>query len=306
MRNMSAIATIAAVALLCGADAARADAPGQLKIDRTPTMVSIAAAGRTVLSYTATAAPMKPYARTLTTPLGVQILRDSPHDHKHHHGLMFAVAADGADFWSEKPTCGRQVPRGPTEAKLNGGQGARITQSLDWTSPGGEKLLDEQRTITLHAGVGPTATLLTWRSRLAVAGGRPSVKLTGSHYFGLGVRFVESMDRAGRFFNSEGTEGPIVRGSERVTPARWCAYTSSVDGRPVTVALFDHPQNARPAYYFTMRPFAYLAATVNLWKDPLELKSAALDLRYGVAVCDGTLGPEQVERLYRQWAELDR
>jgi hypothetical protein len=301
---------VAFAGMLSCAATAWAAAPVAVEIERTPSLVSIVAAGRTVLSYTTGASPMKPYAKTLTTPGGVQILRDSPFDHKHHHSLMFAVAVDGVDFWSEKPACGHQKPRGPTDAKLIAGEangGVVVTQVLDWMSPAGAKLLDEQRTITVFAGTQAPATLLTWRSRLSVPEGKAEVKLTGSHYFGLGMRFVESMDKAGRFFNSEGTEGPIVRGSERVTPARWCAYTSNADGKPVTVAILDHPQNARRAYFFTMRPFAYLSATINLWKDPLEVKAAApLDLRYGVAVCDGTLGPEQVERLCRQWTELGR
>jgi hypothetical protein len=284
---------------------AEAQTAPQWRLDRNASSLAVSADGRSLLECVTTAAPMKPYVKSLFTPGGVQILRDSPHDHKHHHGLMFALAAQGVDFWSEKPTCGRQVPRGDVEAK-SAGNTATIHQTLDWLAPGDVKLVEEQRTITLHAGVNLPATLLTWRSKLATPEGKAEMKLTGSHYFGLGMRFVESMDKAGRFFNSEGSEGPIVRGSERVTPARWCAYTSSVEGKPVTVAIFDHPRNTRRAYFFTMRPFAYLAATVNLWKEPLELKHPApLDLRYGVAVCDGAIEPDAVERLYRTWLQRE-
>ena len=44
---------------------------------------------------------MKPYADQLFSPAGVQVLRDSPLDHKHHHGLMYALAVDGVNFWEE-------------------------------------------------------------------------------------------------------------------------------------------------------------------------------------------------------------
>jgi hypothetical protein len=222
---------------------------------------------------------------------------------------MFAVGVDGVDFWSENPACGRQVPRRQTETHSSGSSSsaqAAFSQLLDWTSPGGVKLLDEQRTITVHAGPEIPATLVTWRSCLRAAEGKTSVTLGGSHYFGLGMRFVEAMDKAGRFINSESGEGPIVRGSERLTPARWCAYLSGVDGKPLTVALFDHPQNPRRVQFFTMmRPFAYLSATLNLWKQPLEVKSAApLDLCYGIAVWDGQVEAGQIETLYRKWIEL--
>jgi hypothetical protein len=115
------------------------------------------------------------------------------------------------------------------------------------------------------------------------------------------------MDRGGRFFNSERAEGEIVRGSERLTPARWAAYAAVADGGPVTVAVFDHPGNPRhPARMFTMTPpFAYLAATLNLWREPWELSGGrAMDLRYGVAIWDGETDPAGVEAVYRRWVRM--
>jgi hypothetical protein len=71
--------------------------------------------------------------------------------------------------------------------------------------------------------------------------------------------------------------------------------------------MFDDPKNPRhPAKMFTMsKPFAYLSATLNLWKEPMELKCGAeLDLCYGVAVCDGKLGAAGIEKLYQRWLTL--
>jgi hypothetical protein len=238
----------------------------------------------------------------------VQVLRDSVKDHKHHHGLMFAVTAGGVNFWEEVKASGREVPQGDPKmraATIDGVSRAGFTQSLDWLGPGDRKLLEERRTVAALSGPAIQATLLTWHSRLHAPAGE-TVALSGSHYFGLGVRFVESMDEAGRFFNSDGNEGVIVRGSERVTPARWCAYTSKVGDKAVTIAIFDHPSNLRRAHFFTMRPFAYLSATLNLWKEPMELAPGSdLDLRYGVALWDGEIRPDQVEKLYGQWKQLE-
>ncbi len=44
---------------------------------------------------------MKPYVDQLLSPAGVQVLRDSPSDHKHHHGLMYALEVDKVNFWEE-------------------------------------------------------------------------------------------------------------------------------------------------------------------------------------------------------------
>jgi hypothetical protein len=50
-------------------------------------------------------------------------------------------------------------------------------------------------------------------------------------------------------------------------------------------------------------PFAYLSATLNLWKEPLVLKAGEkLKLNYAVALWDGETPAEQVETLYQKWA----
>ena len=72
-----------------------------LRVKQESSTVSVSGGDRPVLRYRYDRVPMKPYVDQLFTPGGVQVLRDSPHDHKHHHGLMFAVAVDGVDFWAE-------------------------------------------------------------------------------------------------------------------------------------------------------------------------------------------------------------
>ena len=82
-----------------------------LRSNETATSLILSDGTRTVLDYRYGEVPFKPYAAQLTTPGGTQILRDSPFDHKHHHGLMFALAADGVNFWEETPASGRQAHR---------------------------------------------------------------------------------------------------------------------------------------------------------------------------------------------------
>jgi hypothetical protein len=135
------------------------------------------------------------------------------------------------------------------------------------------------------------------------------VTLGGSHYFGLGMRFVEDMDQGGRFFSAGGGEGQPVRGEERLVRTRWCAYTAKVLGRSVTASMFDHPKNPRhPATMFTMpRPFAYLAATLNLQQEPMTVRAGEpLVLCYGAALRDGEASAEEVESIYRKWLTLTR
>jgi hypothetical protein len=283
-----------------------------VRVDQDKTSVTVSVAGRPAVEYRFADVPFKPCVKQLLTPSGVNVLRDAPHDHLHHHALMFAVGVDGVDFWAETPTCGKQAHQsfGPVKSSSQDRRStAAWTEQLDWLKPDKTPLVREQRTLKVEAGLDPAATLLSWRSELVPAAGKESVVLSGSHYFGLGLRFVESMDKGGRFFNAEKKDGEVVRGDERLTAAKWCAYTAAAGekgDKKVTVAVFDHPKNPRhPARMFTMaQPFAYLAATLNLWKEPLTVKAGSpLELQYGVAVWDGEVDAAAVERLYEKWAK---
>jgi len=269
-----------------------------------------------VLEYQVLPNPRKPYVKRLLTPSGINVLRDSPDDHRHHHGLMFAVSVDGVDFWSESDNCGRQIsPQASREASgqvegpfVGGATGfeafGHFTHLLNWMGPGNQPtLLQERRTIWVHAPFDVAVTLMTWRCRLSPPPGKDTVTLTGSPYFGLGIRFVPSMDTGGQFHNADGATG--VKGTN-AAHSKWCAYTASANGTPVTVAVFDDKINPRhPATWFTMEEFAYLSATLNLHKQPIQIDGVKpLDLRYGVALWDGKVGKAQIDKLYKQWLDL--
>jgi len=153
----------------------------------------------------------------------------------------------------------------------------------------------------------PEATLVTWESRLTVPDGKESATLGGSHYHGLGMRFIRSMDTDGEFRNPDNDAGVIFRGEERLARSRWCAYTARADGKLVTAAMFDHPDNPRhPATWFMMaKPFAYLSATMRLHEEPLKVVAGKpVVLRYGVVLWDGRTETPQIEELYKQWVAM--
>lgn len=295
-----------AIGLALAAAAAAAD-QNPVGIAKGPGTITVLWAGQPLARYQSDPHPNKPYLESLFSPAGLNVLRDSPADHKHHHGLMFAVAVEGVDFWSETPTCGRQVDRDTAAVVRPGKDGpaapgstaaAILTQRLAWLSPGGTPLLEETRTLEITRLAADPATLLVWQSRLAVPPGRPSSKLSGSAYFGLGMRFALSMDRGGQLLNAQGHTGQTQTNNVR---AAWTAYTAAVDGKPVTVAMFDLAGNPRPATWFTMeQPFAYLSATLGLHEKPLDIPAAEpLELRYGVAVWDGKVSPSAIDEVYK-------
>ncbi len=224
---------------------------------------------------------------------------------------MYALAVDGVNFWEEHlPNSGRQLHKALPELKavaVDGSSRAKLVEELEWVGPGSEKpLLIEQRIIEVFRRTDLDATLIGWRCCLQTPPGKDAAVITGNHYYGLGMRFLVSMDTGGRFFNADDSPGEDVNG-QRLTGVKWCAYTAKANGKPVTVAIFDHPFNLRrPAKMFSMTtPFAYLSATLNAWKEPITLKAdQPLDLRYGVALWDGEVDKARVEKMYRSWLFL--
>jgi hypothetical protein len=239
------------------------------------------------------------------------VLLDAPPDHAHHHGLMLAIGAGKVDFWSEAPpeSVGTQATLAvaPVERE-DGGRG--LSSRLEWRGPDSDALLVETRRITVHdvtvppASSAPPVTLVTWHSTLSPAPGVDAVELWGRHYFGLGMRFVESMDGATTFAHEGSATGRVYRGDERLTRARWFVARGTIEGEPVTIAMLGHPGNPRePTTWFTMAsPFAYLSATPALEDDPASISAGeTFELRYGMALWDAHVGMDAIEAVHRSW-----
>jgi len=306
------LAATALVLLVPSLRVAVAEQPLQVAVDADS--VTIRTGGPPLLQYRYGDVPFKPYVKELFTPGGMNVLLDSPADHVHHHALMFACDVNGVDFWGEvagQVPLGKQVHARFNDVGVVGPQGhrwARFAEDIRWIRQrGGEPLLMEHRAITAGAVGEPAATFLTWECRLSAPEGKKSVLLSGSHYHGLGMRFIRSMDADGEFRNPDNDPGVIFRGEERLLRSRWCAYTAKADGKLVTAAMFDHPNNPHhPATWFTMsKPFAYLSATMRLHEEPLKvLAGKTLVLRYGVALWDGRPETARIDELYKQWIAM--
>jgi hypothetical protein len=269
-----------------------------LIVEPTDVGVRVRAQDRVVAEYVRKGVPFKPYVVRLATPSGTNVLRDNVPDHPHHHGLMFAVRVSDVNFWEEVPPCGTEES---THLRLlkSAWEDTLMWRKSDSAAP----LMTETRRVEIVPSSDPQATLLCWRTTLAApSNATEPVKLTGAHYHGLGMRFVEAMD-GGTFETADNAPGTVFRGEESLKSGHWCSYHASVDGQAVTAVMFDHPDNPRPVTWFTMaRPFSYLSATMRYHETPVLLAPhKPMTLRYGVAVCDGNLDRDRVEKLYRAW-----
>ena len=242
----------------------------------------------------------KSYIRELTTPGGVHVARDDVADHVHHHGLMYALSVDGRTFWEEwNKKTGWQGLQHSVSLQV---AGSVIDETLHWVWPDGTVYAVEHRRLNLMGGQHPAR--LEWETTLEPPEGKAEITLSGNHYYGMGLRFPQTMDGKTRFVYDPAGAAEIFRGDERlVRGAAWCAAVSAPDGRPVTVAFFDRPGNARPAVWFTMNePFAYLSATLALHEIPMTVtRGEPLRVRYGVALWDEEALPETIAAELEKW-----
>ncbi len=252
------------------------------------------AANRLLFAYCYSPARPKTYIHPLCAPDSTPLTIDGPEDHVHHRGLMLAWSrVDGVDFWGET----NPAPQGHGSIVLK--QLGKIRSkpvagfsSIEYWVAEGKVYLIERRTIRVPR-VAPDAVWVEWTSELTSPAEPVTLSAEGHVYNGLGIRFARSMD-GGTVLNSRGTTDIEKANGE---PAAWCAYSGSMpNGKPATVAIFDHAENPRyPTPFFVMnKPFGYLSAAPT-WRAPFELQPGQpLRLRYTVA---SFLGPPDRTRL---------
>ena len=268
--------------------------------------VMIYAHNKQLLLYKQAKNSYKPYVKELLTPAGINVLLDSPEDHKHHHGLMFACRVNGINFWEETKQSGYEVSEDYREVLTTDEEGRFIVR-INWMDARKKQtVLSEIRTITAASLPAHEVNLFTWQSIFTVPPSKSEATLSGAHYNGLGMRFRRSMDKDGQFITAGNKEGEVFRGEERLTDDDWCAYYSQADGHKVTIAMFNAPGNPRsPATWFTMKePFAYLSATMRLHEEPFTLESdEPLTLTYGIALWDGHTEQGKIQKVFEDWIQ---
>ncbi len=282
-----------------------------VELRMTEDMVGVYEQDQAVLAYRYHNTPKKPYLMEWYTPGGVNVLRDAPADHLHHHGLMFAITVEDVNFWEESAGGGAQAHRGFTEMRVMPADNRRLSvigESLHWHAPESEELLLlEDRRVSPVRAADTRARLLSWQSRLRCPDARDSVTLSGKIYHGLGMRFPAVFDSDGVFRWADDKNGAFRDGIHYLARASWCAVTVETGDQTLTVAMFDHPDNPRPALWFTMdNPFAYLSGTLDLSREPLSLAAdEVVTLRYGVAAWDVVAEDAAIEAMYRDWLTVE-
>lgn len=129
----------------------------------------------------------------------------------------------------------------------------------------------------------------------------PDLRLTASPKHGVDQVY-------GTAINSEGVTGKDVWGKQ----AKWLLYNGTIDGTPMSIAMFDHPTNLRHPTTWHARDYGLVTANPFGLHHFLKQDKGAgafrikqgdnLFLRYHIEFFKGNVSPEEVERKYRLFA----
>jgi hypothetical protein len=301
--------------------------------------------GKPFTSYIWPGTLKKPTLYPIRSGNGVVLTRGFPPaagergDHPHHVGLWFNYGdVNGYDFWNHSSAIvdparlekmGRIIHSAIT--KMDNGRGhAELGVRTRWvTAQNGTPLVDEETTFTFRA-TADGLRVIDRATYLTAAGQDVAFTDNKEGMLGLRVRraledpaekggeFVDSAGKVtktdaldptgvtGVYTSSEGKSGAKVWG----TRGKWTTLGGTVDGRPVTIAILDHPGNPGFPTYWHARGYGLFAANPlgqAVFSDGKEKLNFTLKrgqnqlFRYRVLIADRALTPADMETQYQTW-----
>jgi hypothetical protein len=322
--------------------------PPRVTLDKVGSQprIDVAVDGQPFTSYVWPGTLKKPTLHPIQSGAGVVITRGFPPgpgeraDHPHHVGLWFNYGdVNGYDFWNHSSAVtgarlekmGRVVHHDVT--KMDDGRGRAVLRvETRWvTAQNGTPLVDEETTFTFRA-TADGLRMIDRATHLTAAGTDLRFTDNKEGLLGLRVRRAledpnekggEFVDAAGKvtktaaldgggasgvYTSSEGKTGAAVWG----TRGKWTTLTGTVEGRPVTVAMFDHPGNPGfPTYWhargyglFSANPLGQASFSNGAERLDFALKRGQNQLfRYRVLIADRPVTPAEMETLYETWIQ---
>lgn len=282
----------------------------------------------------------KPVLWPVVSPGGHDITRSYPLkvkagervDHPHHVGIWLNYGdVNGLDFWNNsdaiKPE--RAAHYGKIHhkkiEKLKGGKGeGTLSATAVWKAPAGKTLLEEStsftfivkdtvriidRVTTLTAAADTVHFTDNKEGMFAIRVARElelpnekAVKLSDGKGGVIEVEEPDNSTVSGDYLSSRDITGDDVWG----TRAEWMKLFGNIEGEPVAVVIYDHPENVGYPTYWHARGYGLFAANtlgqkaLSKGKNELNFKLApgqSTTFRYRIAIFSGPVGRKDLESL---------
>lgn len=325
-------ALVAAGLLAAFLNVAESPNPTRVSFQRRPDRIVVRLGGKPFTEYVFSG-HVKPILFPIIGPGGVPMTRswpivkgvpDEPHDHPHHESLWFMHGdVNGVDFWAHKPDEAGRLPEVRQTAIEISEPDGTIESQNEWRRPDGTVVMTDARRLRFWAEGVPGAAGSSARGidyDITLRADRGKVVLGDTKEGTMAIRVhhalqLEDLDgskgAAGTVVNSEGERDAAAWGR----PARWVDYSGAIEGKPVGIAVFDHPDNLRHPTRWHARGYGLFAANPfglhDFAGEPRGSGShtiadgGTLRLRYRFVFHEDDAEAAGLERRWRDWAGGD-
>lgn len=288
----------------------------------------------------------KPVLYPLRTAKGTIITRGYPLeprpgeriDHPHHVGMWFNYGnVNGFDFWNnsdavkaeDAPKMGTIRHRAITLAKSAADQG-ELEVDADWITGKGQLILKEHTRFVFRGG--PSFRSIDRITTLQASGGKivfnddkegvlgmrvtraleaPSDKpevFTDTNGHATTIAKLDNTGVNGVYVTSEGKKGDSAWG----TRGRWCNLSGQIGDEPVTITIFDYPENPGFPTYWHARGYGLFAANplgqkiFSNGNEELNFSIAphqSVTFRYRILITSEDAGTEKSEAYYKEFLQ---
>lgn len=314
---------------------AAATLSAQVAFDQKDERIDITIDGKPFSTFYFGPETTKPYLHPLRAPDGTIVTRGYPMeeivgeqtDHAHHRSMWFSHGeVNGFDFWANEKTQTPPEKKGTIAldsvqtVRVLGkgdkrGNNGRIRVKFNWNRPDGATLLSEDRSMIFRGAmkdriVNFDITLTAVADKVHFGdtkeGGfsvRVATELEEQHFRAKGIA------RTGKITNAEGKTTEANAWGKR---SPWVDYAGSIAGKPMGIAIFDHPSNPKHPTYWHVRSYGLFAANIfgehHFHADESRdggitlAKGEKLSFRYRILIHDGSSASARVARKYKRWA----
>jgi hypothetical protein len=261
----------------------------------------------------------------MTRKYPLEVVPGEDTDHPHHQSIWFAHSeVNGHSFWAVKPY-GDKIPGKTAHKKFlsveSGEKEGGFVSENDYVASDGTVVMSDTRTVRFLAPDQPDGPRIL-DIAIAFRASNGPVTFGDQKDAGMAIRVASELQvekrtaeknkmaaGGGHLLNSEGIRDKETWGKR----ARWVDAYGEVGGKPVGVAIMDHPKNPRHPSYWHSRTYGLVTANVfgKRHFEALEDKTAGqlvlpagetVTFRWRFAFHRDDPGKADVEALYRQFA----
>lgn len=315
---------------------AEAAGAAEFSVRKTDDGVTVFINGNLFTKYVVKNESNKPYFWPIVGPDGVHMTRAYPmkdvagekQDHPHHRSMWFGhQRMAGTDTWHEARTFEERYKNKPDQLaerlKVIGatrhkqvttaearGDHAVLVASSDYVDSSGNLLLQDVREFTFRQDDSNAARVIDVTITLVGAG--QTITLQDAKDSGFSIRVAHSIcvdaKQGGKILNSLGHEDKAAWGKR----ASWCDFYGQVDGKPVGIAILNHPSSfrfptpwhARSYGLFTANPFGLQSVAKESESGSVTLeKGQKIALRYRVIFHRGTPQQANIAAAFETYAK---